>query len=120
MAFDYKKEFKEYYLPPGRPMIVEIPKMNFIAVSGRGNPNEPDGEYGRVMNLLYGIAYTLKMSYKGGYKIGGFFEYVVPRWRAFGGRRGKRERTIQIKRPSGGFRQSAFRISCRRQISSGR
>ena len=78
MAFDYKKEFKEYYLPPQKPVIVEIPKMNFIAVSGRGNPNEIDGEYSKAMNLLYGIAYTLKMSYKGDYKINGFFEYVVP------------------------------------------
>ena len=78
MAFDYKKEYKEYYLPPGKPVIVEIPKMNFISASGKGNPNEADGEYSKSMNLLYGIAYTLKMSYKGDHKINGFFEYVVP------------------------------------------
>ena len=78
MAFDYKKEYKEYYLPSQTPVIVEIPKMKFIAVSGKGDPNIEDGEYSNAMNLLYGIAYTLKMSYKGDYKINGFFEYVVP------------------------------------------
>ena len=78
MAFDYKKEYKEYYMPPQKPVIIEIPEMNFIAVSGKGDPNIEDGEYSKAMNLLYGIAYTLKMSYKGDYKIDGFFEYVVP------------------------------------------
>ena len=78
MAFDYKKEYKEFYMPPQKPVIIEIPKINFIAVPGRGDPNIEDGEYSKVMNLLYGIAYTLKMSHKGDYKIGGFFEYVVP------------------------------------------
>ena len=78
MAFDYKKEYKEYYMPPQKPAIVEIPKMNFIAVSGKGDPNKAEGEYGVAMNLLYGVAYTLKMSYKSDYKIKGFFEYVVP------------------------------------------
>ena len=78
MAFDFKKEFREFYLPPQKPVIVDIPKMNFIAVTGKGNPNETDGEYVKAMNLLYVIAYTLKMSYKSEYKINGFFEYVVP------------------------------------------
>jgi Uncharacterized conserved protein len=78
MAFDYKKEHKELYQPPQTPVIVEIPPMNFIAVPGKGDPNLEDGEYSGAMNLLYGVAYTLKMSYKGDYKIDGFFEYVVP------------------------------------------
>ena len=78
MAFDYKKEYKEFYLPPKKPTIVDVPKMNYLAVSGKGDPNAEGGEYGRATNLLYGIAYTLKMSYKGNYKIEGFFEYVVP------------------------------------------
>jgi hypothetical protein len=65
-------------MPTVKPAIVEIPKMNFIAVSGEGNPNELDGEYSRALNLLYGIAYTLKMSKKGNYNIEGFFDYVVP------------------------------------------
>ncbi|HOO27854.1 MAG TPA: GyrI-like domain-containing protein [Lachnospiraceae bacterium] len=78
MAFDFKKEFKEYYLPKDRPEILEIPLMNFIAVRGKGNPGDKDGEYAKAVGILYAIAYTLKMSYKGDYEIKGFFEYVVP------------------------------------------
>lgn len=78
MAFDYKKEYKEFYLPPKQPGIVEIPQMNYVAVRGRGNPNEPEGEYQRAIGLLYGIAYTIKMSDKGSHKINGYFSYVVP------------------------------------------
>ena len=78
MAFDYKKEYKAFYLPPNKPEIIEIPSMNFIAVRGKGNPNEQGGEYGQAIELLYGIAYTIKMSYKGTHKIDGYFEYVVP------------------------------------------
>lgn len=78
MAFDYKKEYREYYQPPQKPGIVGIPPMNFIAVRGTGNPNEEDGEYKRSIGLLYSIAFTIKMSYKGPYKIDGYFEYVVP------------------------------------------
>ncbi len=78
MAFDYKKEYKEFYLPKNKPSIVTIPKMNFIAVRGKGNPNEEEGEYKQAIGLLYAIAYTLKMSHKTDRKIEGFFEYVVP------------------------------------------
>ena len=78
MAFDYKKEYKEFYLPKGKPEIVQVPPMNFIAVRGSGNPNEPGGSYQQAMQILYAIAYTLKMSYKTDYKMEGFFEYVVP------------------------------------------
>lgn len=78
MAFDYKKEYKEFYLPPKEPGIIEIPSMNYVAVRGKGDPNEPEGEYKRAMNLLYGIAFTIKMSYKGSRKIDGYFSYVVP------------------------------------------
>lgn len=78
MAFDYKKEYKEFYLPSKKPEIVEVPPMNFLAVRGSGDPNTEEGEYKKAINLLYGIAYTLKMSYKTSYKIQGFFEYVVP------------------------------------------
>lgn len=78
MSFDYKKEFKEYYMPPKKPVIVSIPKMNYIAVRGKGNPNDEEGEYKTSIGLLYAIAYTIKMSYKGDYKINGYFEYVVP------------------------------------------
>lgn len=78
MAFDYKKEFKEFYLPPRKPGIVTVPPMNFVSVQGRGDPNEPGGEYQAAMELLYGIAFTIKMSHKGSHKIDGYFEYVVP------------------------------------------
>ena len=78
MAFDYKKEYKEFYSPKDKPVIIDIPKMNFIAVRGKGDPNEPEGEYMKAMNMLYGMAFTIKMSYKGSHKIDGYFEYVVP------------------------------------------
>lgn len=78
MAFDYKKEYKEFYLPPKKPELIEIPEMNYIAVRGKGNPNEPEGEYKASIQLLYGIAFTIKMSYKSGKEIKGYFPYVVP------------------------------------------
>ena len=78
MAFDYKKEYKEFYMPKNKPSIVDIPMMNYIAVRGKGDPNKENGEYQESIGLLYGIAYTIKMSYKGDHKIDGFFEYVVP------------------------------------------
>ncbi len=78
MAFDFKKEFKELYQPKTDPNIVEVPKMNYLAVRGKGNPNDEDGAYQQSIAQLYPIAYTLRMSYKGEYKIEGYFEYVVP------------------------------------------
>lgn len=78
MAFDYKKEYKEFYMPKNRPSIVNIPKMNYLAIRGKGDPNEKEGDYKNTIGLLYGVAYTIKMSYKNNYKIEGFFQYVVP------------------------------------------
>ncbi len=78
MAFDFKKEYREFYMPKNQPEIVNVPKANYIAVWGQGNPNNPDGEYQQAIGILYAVAYTLKMSYKTDYKIQGFFEYVVP------------------------------------------
>ena len=78
MPFDFKKEYKEFYMPKGKPEIVTVPKMNYIAVRGKGNPNEDDGDYKKSIELLYGIAYTIKMSKKGDHKIEGYFDYVVP------------------------------------------
>lgn len=78
MTFDYKKEYKEFYLPPKTPGIADIPEMNFVAVRGRGNPNDPNGEYKKAISLLYGISFTIKMSYKGSHRIEGYFPYVVP------------------------------------------
>ena len=78
MPFDYKKEYKEFYMPPKVPKIVTVPPMNFIAVRGQGDPNAEDGEYKYAIGLLYGIAFTIKMSKKGKHEIEGFFDYVVP------------------------------------------
>lgn len=78
MPFDYKKEYKEFYLPPKKPQIITVPAMNFVAVHGKGNPNDPAGEYKAALELLYGIAFTIKMSCKGNHKMDGYFEYVVP------------------------------------------
>ncbi|ABN51270.1 MAG TPA: transcriptional regulator [Hungateiclostridium thermocellum] len=78
MAFDFKKEYKELYMPKTEPEIIDVPQMNFIAVRGKGDPNEEDGAYKQAVNILYAIAYTIKMSNKSGRKIDGFFEYVVP------------------------------------------
>lgn len=78
MAFDYKKEYKEFYMPKNVPSIVTVPKMNYIAVRGSGNPNDEDGEYKQAIGLLYGIAFTIKMSKKGDHQIDGYFDYVVP------------------------------------------
>lgn len=78
MAFDFKKEYKEFYMPKNKPEIINVPKANYIAVKGKGDPNEDGGAYQQAISVLYAIAYTLKMSYKTDYKIDGFFEYVVP------------------------------------------
>ena len=78
MAFDFKKEYKELYLPKARPEIITVPKMNYIAVRGSGDPNQEGGEYKAAIGLLYGIAFTIKMSKKGDHKIEGYFDYVVP------------------------------------------
>ncbi|WP_349672525.1 GyrI-like domain-containing protein [Lacrimispora sp.] len=78
MAFDYKKEYKEFYMPGNTPEIVTVPVTNYVAVRGKGNPNQEGGAYQNALGILYGVAYTIKMSYKGPHKIEGFFEYVVP------------------------------------------
>lgn len=78
MAFDYKKEYKEFYLPKNKPGIVEVSPMNFIAVRGSGNPNVEGSEYKQSIGLLYAIAFTIKMSKKGSRQIEGYFDYVVP------------------------------------------
>ena len=78
MAFDFNKEYKEFYMPAARPSIVTVPPMNYIAVRGEGDPNAEDGAYKQAIGLLYGIAFTIKMSKKGDHRIEGFFDYVVP------------------------------------------
>ncbi|EGC01918.1 GyrI-like domain-containing protein [Ruminococcus albus] len=78
MPFDFKKEYKEFYMPGRKPSIVDVTKTNYIAVSGKGDPNEEDGDYQKAIEVLYAVAYTLKMSYKTDHKFEGFYEYVVP------------------------------------------
>lgn len=78
MPYDFKKEQKELYQPKTAPALVHVPKMNYLAVRGKGDPNDPDGEYARSIPLLYGVAYTLKMSPRAGHVIDGFFDYTVP------------------------------------------
>ena len=89
MAFDFKKEYKEFYMLKNKPGIVTVPSMNYIAVRGQGNPNEEGGEYKQSIGLLYGIAFTVKMSKMGEHRIDGYFDYVVP---------------PDLRHPSAGFR----------------
>lgn len=91
MAFDYKKEYKEFYLPKKRPEIIEVPSMNFLAVRGMGDPNEEGGDYKISIGLLYGIAFTIKMSKMGNRKIEGYFDYVMPPLEGFWWQEGMRE-----------------------------
>lgn len=78
MAFDYKKEYKEFYMPKNKPGMIAVPAMNYIAVCGKGDPNIEGGEYKESIGLLYAIAFTIKMSKKGSHQIDGYFDYVVP------------------------------------------
>ncbi len=78
MAFDYKKEYREYYLPKREPGLVLMPPMNYLTVRGEGDPNDEDGDYKKAIGLLYGVAYTIKMSKKSDHSIDGYFDYVVP------------------------------------------
>ncbi len=78
MAFDYKKEYKEFYLPKKKPVLITVPAMNFVSVRGKGNPNEEGGAYKQSIGLLYGIAFTIKMSKMGDHRMEGYFDFVVP------------------------------------------
>ena len=77
MAFDFKKEYRAFYLPKGEPEILSIPEANYIAIRGQGDPNEEGGAYKQAIGVLYAIAYTLKMSYKTGHVIPGFYKDVI-------------------------------------------
>lgn len=78
MAFDFKKEYREFYLPKSTPQIVTVPKANYIAVRGQGDPNEEDGAYQTAVGVLYAVAYTIKMSKLGDRRMEGYFDFVVP------------------------------------------
>ena len=98
MAFDFKKEFKEFYMAKNKPEIVVVPRANYIAVRGKGNPNEEGGAYQKAIGILYAIAYTLKMSYKTDYKIEGFLNMLFPHLKAFGGKKALKVVTMQARR----------------------
>lgn len=89
-AFDYKKEYKEFYLPPKQPHIIQIPNMSFLGVRGQGDPNKEDGEYKASIGLLYAVAYTIKMSRHGIHKMEGYFDYVVPPLEGFWWQNGRK------------------------------
>lgn len=101
MAFDYKKEYKEFYMPKNKPSIVEVPAMNYIAVRGAGDPNIEGGEYKKSIGLLYAVAFTIKMSRKGSHQIEGYLIMWFRRWRVSGGRRVFRESIMRIRRRFG-------------------
>ena len=120
MSFDFKKEYREFYLPKAKPEIVTVPCANYIAVCGRGDPNEENGAYQRAIGVLYAVAYTLKMSKRAGHEIEGFFDYVVPPLEGFW--QMPDTETVDYGRKSD-FRWSlscACRISSRKQTSTGR
>lgn len=78
MAFDYKKEYKDIYKPSKKPGLIEVGPINYVAVRGKGDPNQEDGEYQRALQILYGVSFTIKMSPKAGHHLEGYFEYAVP------------------------------------------
>lgn len=112
MAFDFKKEYKEFYMPKNKPEIVNVPKANYIAVRGTGNPNTPDGEYQKAIGVLYAVAYTLKMSYKTDYKIEGFLEYVVPPLEGFGWQGEQHPVDAMVRTDRAGRRENVQGIDC--------
>ena len=88
MAFDFKKEYKEFHLPKSQPQLITVPPMNYIAVRGVGDPNEEGGAYKEAIELLYGIAFTIKMSKRSSHMIDGYFDYVVPPLEGFWSQKG--------------------------------
>lgn len=112
MAFDFKKEYKEFYMPKNKPEIVNVPKANYIAVRGTGNPNTPDGEYQKAIGVLYAVAYTLKMSYKTDYKIEGFLEYVVPPLEGFWWQGEQHPVDAMVRTDRAGRRENVQGIDC--------
>ena len=113
MAFDFKKEYKEFYLPKSAPKIVTVPKANYIAMRGQGDPNEEDGAYQAAVGVLYAVAYTIKMSKLGDRRMAGYFDFVVPPLEGFwwqeGARRGLRSQgrlSLDFRHPPAGFRNA--------------
>ena len=104
MAFDYKKEYREFYLPPRKPGIICVPEMRFAAVRGHGDPNEEGGDYQRALSMLYAVSYTLKMSKMGAHRIEGYFDYVVPPLEGLWWQEGAGRSTCPARRNLSGWR----------------
>ena len=120
MSFDFKKEYREFYLPKAKPEIVAVPRANYIAVRGQGDPNEEGGAYQRAIGVLYAVAYTLKMSRRAGHEIEGFFDYVVPPLEGFWQMPDMRRSPPGENRIVAGSLSCACRISSRKPTSTGR
>jgi len=97
MPKDYKKDYKDLYLPKTKPMIIDIPEMKFVAVQGKGNPNDKGGEYPKALQILYSIQYTIKMSKMGSAKLDGYFDYVVPPLEGLWWNDGKEDKSFSDK-----------------------
>lgn len=115
MAFDYKKEYKEFYAPKKKPELVEVPEMKFIAVRGKGNPNDEDGAYKKAIGLLYGIAFTIKMSKMGDHKIDGYFDYVVPPLEGFWWQGGRHPADAMVRTDRGDRREGVVGVDYRQK-----
>lgn len=76
-AFDFKRAYKDLYMPKDEPDLIEVPSMNFLMVDGNGDPNN-NPEFRQATELLYGLSYAIKMSRKKGRQPEGYFDYVVP------------------------------------------
>lgn len=111
MAFDYKKEYREFYLPPRTPGLITVPAMNFLAVRGKGDPNEEGGAYKQALGMLYAVAFTIKMSKLGSHKLEATSTMWCHPWRACGGRRAARGWTTPGKGIFSGSPLSACRSS---------
>lgn len=110
MAFDFKKEYKELYMPKDKPGIVTVPSMHYVAVRGSGDPNQEDGEYRQSIGLLYGISFTIKMSRKGEHRIEGYFDYVVPPLEGFWWQSERQAADAMLRSDRSGRRESVAGI----------
>ena len=119
MAFDFKKEYKEFYLPKRKPEIIEVPPMNYVAVRGKGDPNEEGGAYKNAIGILYAIAYTIKMSKMGDTRIDGYFDFVVPPLEGFGGSKVLMALIFRTRKRLNGYQLFAFPISSHLKYSPG-
>ena len=77
VKLDYKKEYKDLYMPKGIPTFIDVPPIAYVMVEGKGNPNTSK-EYQAAVGILYAISYAIKMSKMGKNQPVGYFDYVVP------------------------------------------